>query len=153
MTTDNDAPNDDSGAGTQPEQEPDHIKDLRAKAKRASELETQLAEYQRKDAFRDAGIDPTDPQQKYFMRGYDGELTPEAIRTEAIQAGYLTDPEAQQKGQELAGHDRMDAAAAGTQGQVPKDPDLNAMIANAKDETEVLKILAQHRPELVAPIE
>lgn len=153
MTTDNDAPNANSGDGNDDQQEPEHIKDLRAKAKRASELETELEQFRRKDAFRDAGIDPSNPQQKYFMRGYEGELTPEAIRNEAIQAGYLTDPDADAKGQELAGHDRMDAAAAGTQGQVPKDPDLNAMIANAKSETEVLQLLAQHRPEMVAPIE
>ena len=52
-------------------------RDLEDRAKtaetKASELETQLAGLQRAEAFRSAGIDPTDSRQSYFVKGYDGK--------------------------------------------------------------------------------
>lgn len=54
--------------------------------KEAKELRKQVAEFavtQRELAFAKAGIDPASPQAKYFVKGYDGDLTPEAIRAAA----------------------------------------------------------------------
>jgi len=62
-------------------------RDLEAKAKRADELEAQVQQMQRKEVFRDAGLNPTDKMTEYFMKGYEGELSVEAIQAEANSAG------------------------------------------------------------------
>ena len=56
---------------------------------RASEAETELASYKRRDAFRSAGLDPDDARVSYFVKGYEGELNPQAIAAEATAAGFL----------------------------------------------------------------
>ena len=48
-----------------------------------------VVELKREIAFRDAGLDPTNLQHSYFMRGYNGDDTPEAIRLEAIKVGFV----------------------------------------------------------------
>jgi hypothetical protein len=61
--------------------------------KEAKELRKQVAEFavtQRELAFAKAGIDPASPQAKYFVKGYDGDLTPEAIRAAAEEAQLIT---------------------------------------------------------------
>ena len=54
----------------------------------------QLAQAQRELAFHRAGIDPTDERLGYFVRGYDGEVTPEKIREAAQAAGFIQAPAA-----------------------------------------------------------
>lgn len=100
------------------------IRQLEEKAKRAAELEQRLATVERDAAFAKAlGTAATDPKMKYFVAAYDGELTPEAIRNEAVSAGFLgvkepdaTDQISQQHSNDLAAHDRMTQAAAGADG-------------------------------------
>ena len=61
--------------------------------KEAKELRKQVAEFsatQRELAFVKAGIDPASPQAKYFVKGYDGDLNPEAIRAAAEEAQLIT---------------------------------------------------------------
>tara|TARA_Y100000401_G_C8295155_1_gene210921 strand:+ start:477 stop:956 length:480 start_codon:yes stop_codon:yes gene_type:complete len=53
------------------------------------QLAQQLANYERRDTFRSAGLDPDDSRVKYFVKGYEGELDVEAIRQEASAAGFL----------------------------------------------------------------
>ena len=91
MSDDNEAQLDDNS----------NIKHLRERAKQAAEAEKQLEELQarlaeveqsaqqnqRNAAFLKAGLDPEDPKVKYFYQGYDGELDPDAIRTEAQTIG------------------------------------------------------------------
>ena len=69
------------------ESKPNWRRDLEAKAKRADELEAQVQQMQRKEVFRDAGLNPTDKMTEYFMKGYEGELSVEAIQTELIAQG------------------------------------------------------------------
>lgn len=152
MTTENDAQTPNANDGN--EQEPEHIRTLREKAKEADQLRSQLAELNRREAFRDAGINPGDSKMSYFIKGYEGELTPDAIRAKAIEDGFLADAEAEARNAELEGHERMDATAAGTQTQTPKgDEQVIAALANAKDPTEVMRIVAEHNPAMIAPIE
>lgn len=130
-----------------PEQnESDGIKALRARAEKAAELERKLADYERRDAFRDAGIDLNDPRNKYFVKGYEGELSAEAIKAKAIEDGFLADVEQQERTNELQAHQRADRA---TSGEPPVATDFQAELANAKNEAEVLQILAKHNPELL----
>ena len=69
------------------ESKPNWRRELEAKAKRADELEAQVQQMQRKEVFRDAGLDPSNKMTEYFMKGYEGELSVEAIKAEAQSAG------------------------------------------------------------------
>lgn len=78
-----------------PETENDQptIQQLRERADKARELEATNAAMARENAFLKAGINPEqDPRLGYFVRGYDGDLTSEAIKTAATEAGFLADP-------------------------------------------------------------
>lgn len=100
--------------------EPDHIRDLRAKAKEADELRTRLAKVERDHAFSQAlGSDAEQPGvAKYFMPAYDGELTKEAIRAAALEAGFIraNQNQGQQQDPDLAAHQRMADASNGAGG-------------------------------------
>lgn len=65
------------------------IKSLRRAASGKKKLEQELAEARRQLAFAKAGIDPEDPKMKYFVRGYDGEMSAGAVRQAAIEAGFI----------------------------------------------------------------
>lgn len=109
----------------------------KAKAQTASEAERKLA-------FVEAGIDPSLPVAKYFMKGYDGELSPEAIRQAAIEAQIIQDRKAAQVQQEAAAWSMTTQAAAGnTTGEAPVD--IVTRISNAKSQQEVEMLLAEAR--------
>jgi hypothetical protein len=87
------------------------IRSLEAKAARADAAERELA-------FAKAGVDLADPKLSYFVKGYSGELTPEAIKQEAVNAGFLAAPQASSsddaaRDEELDAHDQLGSAAAG----------------------------------------
>jgi hypothetical protein len=65
------------------------IKSLRRAASSKKKLEQELNELKRELAFAKAGLSMEDPKLKYFVRGYDGEMTAEAIREAALEAGFL----------------------------------------------------------------
>lgn len=114
--------------GLQPRQvqlHPAELRKLRKKEKEAEELRSQLAELQRRETFRDAGI-PINDRTKYFIKAYEGDLDPEAIRAEAIKAGLIesTAPSTQ----EIAGHTAAAAAAAGAD-PVNSGPNWEAKLA------------------------
>tara|TARA_R100000808_G_scaffold4752_2_gene15049 strand:+ start:12627 stop:13130 length:504 start_codon:yes stop_codon:yes gene_type:complete len=121
---------------------------------RASELETQLAQLQRTEAFRAAGIDPADTRQSYFVKGYDGEIDAESIRTAAEEAGFLggsqvaSEPALQPTpyaGEAVTIHQEMMAqqrvADAGVQGQPVAQPGLNDRIYATKSEDELMALM------------
>ncbi len=58
---------------------------------RAEAAEGRLVALERAEAFRSAGVDPSSKMGSYFVKGYDGELTVEAIQAEARDAGLLSD--------------------------------------------------------------
>lgn len=90
--------------------------ELRRAKKAKDKAERELAEYKRADVFRKAGLDADDPRFQYFAKGYEGELTAEAIRAEALRAGFVQpDPEPQEGDpSELAAGQRvLQAAGAG----------------------------------------
>lgn len=108
------------------------IRQLEEKAKRAGDLEAELAQVKRDAAFARALGDIEHPARQYFEKGYDGELDPEAIKTAARTAGLLTpaQPQAQEPPPEqrndptpaeMAAHARMAAASDGGSGNQPID--------------------------------
>jgi len=64
-------------------------KGLRRAANKARQLERELYETHRRLAFYEAGIPMDDPRMTYFVRGYDGELSADAIRQAALDAGFV----------------------------------------------------------------
>lgn len=89
---------------------------LRRAANKSKKLEQELLNAKRELAFAKAGIDPDDPRMKYFVKGYDGELSAEAVRNAAVEAGFVSTPD---QGQNLVvqqasqAQQRVMSAAAG----------------------------------------
>lgn len=138
---------DDNESGDGPVSIP--INDLRALRKAAKErddLTAQMAGWQREMAFAKSKLDLEDPKVKYFVKAYEGDLTPEAIRTEAEAAGFFSQSQEQpqqQRGPDptLNSQQRVANASAGA-GETP-NPNLEDMIKQAGSQEEVMKLMAQ----------
>jgi hypothetical protein len=96
--------------------------------KAAKDAKAEADALKRELAFTRAGLDPEkDPRLSYFIKGYDGEATPDAILKAAQDAGFVqappTGPTDQQQ-ESLASAGRIDAASAGASG-----PDLGTSAA------------------------
>lgn len=92
----------------QSEQQTD-IKSLRRAASGKKKLEQELESLRRELAFARAGLPLDDPKMRYFVKGYDGEMTAEAIREAAAEAGFLATQ------REQGPDPQMQAAAAAQQ--------------------------------------
>lgn len=115
----------------------DDLKALREKAKEADRLVKEHSEAQRELAFVKAKIDITDPKMGYFVKGYDGDMSAEAIRAEAEKVGLLAGaPQVPQN--ELNAHQRMGEAAAGAESGAPFD--FQAELAKCKTNEEVMAL-------------
>lgn len=111
------------------------IKSLRQQAAEAEQAKRELA-------FVKAGIDPSDTAAKYFVKGYDGELTMDAIKAAAVEARLLTPTQPQAGPSEQDAWNRTNQMAAGA-GSVSQVPDLEARLNAAQSEEEVLQILRE----------
>jgi len=100
----------------------DDFKLLRAKAKKADALERENETLKRQMAFTQAGIPMDDPRIGYFVKGYEGELEPDAIRQAAVTAGFITVQQAPDPALDQAreGQERV-LAATGGQPLMPQD--------------------------------
>lgn len=88
---------------------------LRRAANKSKKLEQELSSTRRELAFIKAGINPDDPKMRYFVKGYEGELSADAVREAALEAGFLasqpqSDPT---KDAAAAAQNRVMAASAG----------------------------------------
>ena len=97
--------------------------------KERDQLKTQLAESQRLLAFAQAGINAGDPAAKYFVKGYDGDMEPEAIRAAAVEARVIT-AGMPVSAEEQGGHAALSAAASGGQPATVED-DVTRQLAEA----------------------
>lgn len=93
---------------------------LRKAANAAKKLRAENARIKRELAFAKAGIPLNDAKMNYFVKGYEGDLEPEAIREAAVEAGFLVTQDASQEqtgepGVEVAAQaqQRVMAASAG----------------------------------------
>jgi multidrug efflux pump subunit AcrA (membrane-fusion protein) len=98
------------------EQEDASPRGLRRAANKSKKLEQELNELRRELAFARAGLPLDDPKMKYFIKGYDGELSAESVRQAALEAGFLAsqdqgpDPQLEQA---AAAQSRVMSASAG----------------------------------------
>ena len=66
---------------------------LRRAANKTRKVDAQNAALLRENAFLKAGINPDDQRLKYFVKGYDGDLSADQIRQAAIEAGFIQPPQ------------------------------------------------------------
>lgn len=115
------------------------------KAERAARAEAEAAK--RELAFVKAGVPLDNPVAKYFIKGYDGEITPEAIRAAAEEAN-LVQPSKQAEEtkaeQEIWGRISK-AQRAGEQSEPAED--WMTKINNTRNADEVMQLLAQMRQQ------
>ena len=109
-------------------------------------MAAKLASYERRDTFRSAGLDPDDSRVKYFVKGYDGDMDPEAIRQEASAEGFIGDnPMPAQPSREPEWTDEMLAEAriqtAGEGGDPVVPPDFDDRIRATKSEDELKALM------------
>lgn len=97
------------------ENEPEHPAQRRiresAEKREADELRAKLAEYERKDVVRSAGLELNDKQLKALWAAHDGENTPEALKATAASLGFAPDPSTEVSAEEIAAHERVASAA------------------------------------------
>lgn len=67
-------------------------KQLREAANRGSKYKAEAENLRRENAFLKAGIPADDPRMSYFVKGYEGELDPQAIQKAAMEAGFIQPP-------------------------------------------------------------
>jgi len=87
------------------------IKSLRRAASGKKKLEQELNGLKRELAFAKAGLPMNDPRMSYFVKGYEGDMTADAIIEAASEAGFLAV-------QEPAKGDASVSAAAAAQHRV-----------------------------------
>lgn len=127
-----------------------------AEKKRADEAEQKLAEATKASrdlVFFKAGIDPdADPKLRYFMNGYDGEETVEAIKEKAVADGFLSAPE---PSPELQAAAAAAGTAAGATVAAPADQVAEAIaeIQNAPSVEEALAIYAKAGGRVKNPLD
>jgi hypothetical protein len=115
--------------------------------KETAELRKQVAEAEaakRELAFVKAGIDPLQPMSKYFVKAYDGELDPEAIRQAAVEAQLISPPDSKPSADEANAWSRTAKIGAGSQTAQPP-VDWSRRLNEARSPQEVDAILSEAR--------
>lgn len=117
---------------------------LKAAEAKAKELETAAREL----AFVKAGVDLNAPVAKYFVKGYDGELSADAIRAAAQEANLIQSAPQQDKVQaaEQQAWARVNSASQAGEKFEPVT-DWAARMASAKSPGELDQLMAQYNAE------
>jgi hypothetical protein len=116
----------------------DRNKALEAQAKEAEAAKRELA-------FVKAGVNPDSAAAKWFVKGYDGEITAEAIRAAAEEASLIPSEKKEVVAEQQAWNRVAQASRAGEASDVPVD--YVQRFNNAKSADEVMALLAQARAE------
>jgi hypothetical protein len=126
-----------------------HLRKVEQENKLLRQQAQEFESLKRKMAFAEAGIDVNAPQAKYFIKGYDGEVSAEAIRAAAQEVNLL--PQQQQPKEVVddsekrawARLQRASTAAEQTDDQVDWVKKLNS----TRNQDEVMHLLAQMREQ------
>jgi ribosomal protein L12E/L44/L45/RPP1/RPP2 len=113
------------------EQNSGDIKSLRRAASGKKQLEQELDAARRELAFVKAGINPDDPKMRYFVKGYEGDLSAEAVRQAALEAGFLAS-------QPQGGNQELQQAAAAQQRVM--NASAGAMYEDASEEAALARL-------------
>jgi hypothetical protein len=124
-----------------------HLKKLEQENKELRQLKADAEAAKRKLAFVEAGVDLSSPVAEYFVKGYDGEISAEAIKSAASKLNLT--PQSAPAPQQVAPAEQQawsrmgNAARVGDAGE--PEVDFASRISNAKSEREVMELLAQAR--------
>lgn len=139
----------------QPEEPRGLRKQIEEQAAKAREAEARAAAAERELAFAKAGLDLADPKMAYFVKGYDGEVAPDAIKAAAEAAGFVgqqAPEQSQVPPQELAEHQAAASLAAGGSLEPPEgNADYEAAMASARSPEEVLAVMDKFGSLRVGP--
>lgn len=119
----------------------DQIDVLEKQAKTAGDSLARAEAAERKLAFAEAGLPLNDPKMAYFVKGYDGDINTEAIRTAATEAGFLTAPVVDVDAEALARTQQV-AAGATSANAGPEQAYFDAMNA-AETPEQVVAVAAK----------
>jgi hypothetical protein len=123
------------------------MRELENEVKTAREQLAVAQSAQRELAFVKAGVDLSAPVTKYFVKGYDGELTPEAIRAAAEEANLIPKTETPTENKpETEAWNRLQQLSKRAERTEPP-VDWTSRINQAKSPEEVQALLAQARQE------
>lgn len=116
------------------------MKQLEKELREANKRLAESSELQKKVAFMEAGIPLDSPMAKYFIKGYDGELTAEAIKQAAIEAQLIA-PTQPVDDADKQGWQQTNRIAAGAE----TAPEIGwaKRIADAESEAELMSIFAE----------
>jgi hypothetical protein len=132
--------------------------EVRRMQKRLRELDDARAERDaamRQLAFSRAGIDLDDPAAEWFMKGYDGDMTADAVKAAAIKARLLHDGDnaAAVSGSEAAGHQLLAQVANGA-GVVSAEDEISRQLGEVgrtihwrnadQAQAEIMRIVGQN---------
>jgi hypothetical protein len=117
------------------------MKQLEKENREAKKLLAELQTSAKELTFVKAGIDVTDPKFKYFVKGYDGELDPEAIRAAAAEAQLIT-PQANPMDADKAAWQQTNRIAAGAE-TASEGPSWIKRIKDASSSEEITAIFAE----------
>lgn len=101
----------------------------------------QANETQKKLTFMEAGIDVSNPKFKYFVKGYDGEFSPDAIRQAAEEAQLIT-PAPNPAQEDRGAWQQSNRIAAGSE-SAPEGPSWVKRIRDAQSESELMAVFAE----------
>lgn len=123
------------------------MKQLEKELQESKQALAEAEALKREVAFMKAGVPMDNPMAKYFVKGYDGEISAEAIRLAAEEANLIQKAaeDAQVKAEADAWNRVTRAQRAG--GTSEPVADWASKINQARSEQEVMQILAQARQE------
>ena len=122
------------------------VRDLEKQAKagkqatrEANEAKAEANAAKRELALMKAGIDLESPTGKLFVKAYDGEISPEAIKVAATEYGLIATSETPEVQSDLAALNRVSQASSGSTAAISS----SALddIRNAGSPEDILKIL------------
>ena len=119
------------------------LRNLEVKNKELEAKLLEATEAQRKLAFVEAGVDINAPSSRYFVKGYDGEMTADAIRQAAQEVNLIAGMQPKSEVQaEQKVWDRVSRAKSFGEASEP-EVDWETKIRNTKNQDEVMQLLAQ----------
>lgn len=147
------ADNEDGQGGKVPRE---HVRHLEEKAGKFDDVNEKYEALQRETAFLRAGVDTSTKAGAYLLKGYDGELTSEAIQAEATAMGLIGASEAAEGEDEGVSEEEksFDDAASDASSRSPGDeqPNDHPSIAADKIAEEALKKGATREDALAASV-
>jgi hypothetical protein len=117
------------------------MKQLEKENREYKKMLAEAQEAKKEMAFVKGGLDMNHPMAKYFIKGYDGELEPDAVR-QALEEAQLITPQPQMDASERQGWQETNKVAAGSEVS-PPPPSWAKRIQDASSERELYAIFEE----------